>query len=208
MSQAAQTGPYEDPWDALAEWVPESRREAYWRTVARLRLLRADDEVLLLIEAMGVVALVTADTPRLLAKERAAWSDLVQRTRVELDVLMQDTEARTLMASNALERASVVLECNAQKVEKGLLHAGENVNSQTISEQVARSLEARLIQPAEAAVRTMAETVAKLPGFLKQAQATEQFLKDFNLGWHYLNAVLAALVLAILFTVLIHRYAA
>jgi hypothetical protein len=57
-------------FDSLARLVPEELQTAYYRVLAHTRTLSPDDEMLRILEAMGVLALLTRHTPKEIADER------------------------------------------------------------------------------------------------------------------------------------------
>lgn len=57
-------------FDSLARLVPEELQTAYYRVLAHTRTLSPDDEMLRVLEAMGVLALLTRHTPKEIADER------------------------------------------------------------------------------------------------------------------------------------------
>jgi hypothetical protein len=64
-------------FDRLARFVPEERQTEYYRVLAHTRTLRPDDELLRILEAMGVLALVTCETPAAVADERVRLQELL-----------------------------------------------------------------------------------------------------------------------------------
>ena len=57
-------------FDSLARLVPEELQATYYRVLAHTRTLSPDDEMLRILEAMGVLALLTRHTPKEIADER------------------------------------------------------------------------------------------------------------------------------------------
>ena len=57
-------------FDSLARLVPEELQTAYYRVLAHTRTLSPDDEMLRILEAMGILALLTCQTPKDIADER------------------------------------------------------------------------------------------------------------------------------------------
>ena len=51
-------------FDELAGLVPAERQAEYYRVIAHTRTLSPNDEVLRVLEAMGMLALLTRETPR------------------------------------------------------------------------------------------------------------------------------------------------
>jgi len=69
-------------FDSLARLVPEELHTAYYRVLAHTRTLRPDDEMLRILEAMGILALLTRHTPKDIADER-------ERIQAMLDAHLQ-----------------------------------------------------------------------------------------------------------------------
>jgi len=64
-------------FDKLAGLVPEKRLTEYYRVIAHTRTLSPNDEMLRVLEAMAVLALLTRETPAAIAAERKElWSIL------------------------------------------------------------------------------------------------------------------------------------
>ena len=51
-------------FDSLARLVPDELQAEYYRVLAHTRSLSPDDEMLRILEAMGVLALITRHTPK------------------------------------------------------------------------------------------------------------------------------------------------
>jgi hypothetical protein len=64
-------------FDSLARLVPNELQAAYYRVLAHTRMLSPDDEMLRILEAMGVLALLTRHTPRDIAEERERFQELL-----------------------------------------------------------------------------------------------------------------------------------
>lgn len=50
-------------FDELAGLVPAGRQAEYYRVIAHTRMLSPDDEMLRILEAMGILALLTREMP-------------------------------------------------------------------------------------------------------------------------------------------------
>jgi hypothetical protein len=57
-------------FDELAGLVPAERQAEYYRVIAHTRTLSPNDEMLRILEAMGILALLTRETPAEIAAER------------------------------------------------------------------------------------------------------------------------------------------
>lgn len=65
-------------FDSLARLVPDELQAAYYRVLAHTRTLSPDDEMLRILEAMGILALLTRHTPKDIADEREQLQELLE----------------------------------------------------------------------------------------------------------------------------------
>jgi hypothetical protein len=65
-------------FDSLARLVPNELQAAYYRVLAHTRGLSPDDEMLRILEAMGILALLTRHTPKDIADEREQLQELLE----------------------------------------------------------------------------------------------------------------------------------
>jgi len=65
-------------FDSLARLVPDELQTAYYRVLAHTRTLGPDDEMLRILEAMGILALLTRHTPKDIADERERFQELLE----------------------------------------------------------------------------------------------------------------------------------
>jgi predicted secreted protein len=63
-------------FDSLARLVPEELQTSYYRVLAHTRTLSPDDEMLRILEAMGILALLTRQTPKDVADERERLQEM------------------------------------------------------------------------------------------------------------------------------------
>jgi hypothetical protein len=100
-------------FDSLARLVPEELQTAYYRVLAHTRTLSPDDEMLRILEAMGILALLTRHTPKDIADER-------ERIREMLDSHIQfsgEAQQKTLGYVHLIEGRLASLPC---EIEAGL----------------------------------------------------------------------------------------
>ena len=64
-------------FDSLARLVPEEMQAAYYRVLAHTQKLSPDDEMLRILEAMGILALLTRQTPMAIAEERERFQEML-----------------------------------------------------------------------------------------------------------------------------------
>jgi hypothetical protein len=65
-------------FDSLARLVPEGLKTEYYRVVAHAQTLSPDDEMLRILEAMGVLTLIIRQTPSDISEEREQIRDLLE----------------------------------------------------------------------------------------------------------------------------------
>lgn len=64
-------------FDSLSRLVPKDLQAAYYRVLAHARTLSPDDEMLRILEAMGILALLTRHTPKDIADERERFQEML-----------------------------------------------------------------------------------------------------------------------------------
>jgi uncharacterized small protein (DUF1192 family) len=97
-------------FDSLARLVPEELQTAYYRVLAHTRTLSPDDEMLRILEAMGILALLTRHTPKDIADERERFQELLELHRQFSDEAQQkmlgyvrELEARIALLPGEIE---------------------------------------------------------------------------------------------------------
>jgi hypothetical protein len=76
-------------FDSLARLVPEELQAEYYRVLAHTRTLSPDDEMLRILEAMGILALLTRHTPKDIADERERFQEMLDLHRQFSDEAQQ-----------------------------------------------------------------------------------------------------------------------
>jgi hypothetical protein len=76
-------------FDSLARLVPDELQAAYYRVLAHTRMLSPDDEMLRILEAMGVLALLTRHIPKDIAEEREQFQELLDAHQQSSDEVQQ-----------------------------------------------------------------------------------------------------------------------
>ena len=77
--------------DEIAELLPPEQRQSWYRDMAHLRRLPADDELLRLARAMGFLALITRQAPVEIASERQKLAATVKEAVSSIEALRHDT---------------------------------------------------------------------------------------------------------------------
>jgi hypothetical protein len=79
-------------FDELAGLVPEERLTEYYRVIAHTRTLSPNDEVLRVLEAMGVLALLTRETPAEIASERKLLHEILETSATQASAIERRME--------------------------------------------------------------------------------------------------------------------
>jgi len=82
-------------FDELAGLVPPERQAEYYRVIAHTRTLSPNDEVLRLLEAMGILALLTRETPVAIAVERKSLQKILENALSKAGEVEQRMAAHT-----------------------------------------------------------------------------------------------------------------
>ncbi len=82
-------------FDELAGLVPPERQAEYYRVIAHTRTLSPNDEVLRVLEAMGILALLTRETPTAIAAERKSLQKILESTLSKADEVEKRMAAYT-----------------------------------------------------------------------------------------------------------------
>jgi len=82
-------------FDQLAGLVPAERQAEYYRVIAHTRTLSPNDEVLRVLEAMGILALLTRETPAAIAIERKSLQKILENALSKTDEVEKRMAAYT-----------------------------------------------------------------------------------------------------------------
>ena len=98
------------PLDVLANYVPADQREAFFRRMAYLRKLPEEDEILYILEAMGLLTRLAVDAPAQVAVERTKLSETADGLRDSLSEF-----------DAALQRRSEILDMKINEFSEDLV---------------------------------------------------------------------------------------
>jgi hypothetical protein len=74
-------------FDELAGLVPAERQAEYYRVIAHTRTLSPNDEMLRVLEAMGILALLTRETPAAIGAERKLLQKILESSASQANVV-------------------------------------------------------------------------------------------------------------------------
>jgi hypothetical protein len=80
-------------FDELAGLVPAERQAEYYRVIAHTRTLSPNDEMLRILEAMGILALLTRETPAEIAAERKQLRKILEASASQAGAVEKRMEA-------------------------------------------------------------------------------------------------------------------
>jgi hypothetical protein len=83
-------------FDELAGLVPAERQAEYYRVIAHTRTLSPNDEMLRVLEAMGMLALLTRETPAEIATERKSLRKILESAVSKADEIEKRMDGYTL----------------------------------------------------------------------------------------------------------------
>lgn len=145
-------------FDTLAHLVPEQRRAEYYRVLAHTRTLSPDDEMLRILEAMGLLAALTRETPAEIAAERKCLEELLQNVMRHAN----EIEERMLRYTANLDSRIVQL---PDELEAGL-------DPERIAKMLGESLRQHFLQSG------LPETARALSINCLQMKETQKLLED------------------------------
>jgi hypothetical protein len=152
-------------FDFLARLVPEELQTAYYRVLAHTRTLGPDDEMLRILEAMGVLALLTRHTPKEIADERERFRELLEVHQQISDGIRQKSIAY-------VRELEVRVSKLPKEVEAGL-------DPYRISQELGESLRQQFLQSGiSEAVKSLQATGAAMTSAQKDLSAALRNLSD------------------------------
>ena len=156
-------------FDSLARLVPEELQAAYYRVLAHTRKLSPDDEMLRILEAMGILALLTRQTPMEIAEERERFQEMLDLHQQFSD----EAQQKMLGYVHELESRISVL---PRKIEAG-------IDPEYIAKLLGESLRQHFLQSGlPVAARGLQATSAAMTNAQKELTAALGNLSDSNGG--------------------------
>lgn len=153
----------ESIFDHIAKLLPPDLQPHFFRRIAHLRDLSPDDDMLLIAEAMGFLAILIRDTPPLIASERRSLEASLHETLTAMEGLHRTTvESNTRMEDRLLDLP-------------GDIQAG--INPDAIASKIAESIRQAFVQ-------------TELPGIVRELQLYAGNLSDST---HQLASLATAL---------------
>jgi len=156
-------------FDSLARLVPDELQAAYYRVLAHTRTLSPDDEMLRILEAMGILALLTRHTPKDIADERERLQELLEAHQQHSELAQQN------MLGYVHELESRLAELPGE-IEAGL-------DPKQIAKMLGESLRQHFLRSGvQDAVSALQTTSAAMTGAQKELSAALRTLSDSHGG--------------------------
>lgn len=156
-------------FDSLARLVPDELQAAYYRVLAHTRGLSPDDEMLRILEAMGILALLTRHTPKDIADERERFQELLEIHRQFSD------EAQQKMLGYVHELESRIADLPSE-IEAGL-------DPKQIAKMLGESLRQRFLSSGvQDTVSALQTTSAAMTSAQRELSAALRALSDSHGG--------------------------
>jgi hypothetical protein len=121
-------------FDSLARLVPDDLQATYYRVLAHTRTLSPDDEMLRILEAMGVLALLTRHTPKDIAEERERFQQLLEEqhslsieTREKMRDYVRELESRLASLPGEIEAGLApeeIAKMLGESLRQNFIHSG------------------------------------------------------------------------------------
>jgi hypothetical protein len=168
-------------FDSLARLVPADLQATYYRVLAHTRELSPDDEMLRILEAMGVLALLTRGTPTAMAEER----ERLEGVLVHYEQCAQATLEKMLAYRNGLEARIALL---PKELERSLNPAdlakllGESLRQQFLQSGLPTTAEAlqasadMMVRAQEALSSALDKLCDHRHGVLSEVESANRFL--------------------------------
>jgi predicted secreted protein len=156
-------------FDSLARLVPDELQAAYYRVLAHTRTLSPDDEMLRILEAMGILALLTRHTPKDIADERERLQELLEAHQ------QHSEQAQQNMLGYVHELESRLAELPGE-IEAGL-------DPKQIAKMLGESLRQHFLRSGvQDTVSALQTTSAAMTGAQKELSAALRTLSDSHGG--------------------------
>lgn len=177
--------PAEEPtmFDSLARLVPDELHAAYYRVLAHTRTLSPDDEMLRILEAMGILALLTRHTPKDIADERERFQELLElhqqlsdETQEKMLRLVHQLESRIGNLPSEIEAGldpKQIAKVLGESLRQHLLHSGV---CQTV--EVLQVTTGAMIGAQQKLTRSLMELLDNRGGVVAQVQSANSRLLD------------------------------
>lgn len=143
--------------EKLERWVPEDLRDQYWKSVAHLKTIPPDDEILNLIEIMGIIGTIMKQIPSEIASERMKFREEFAAISKETQLLLDQATTQSVQITQNLEKMGSSVQEMAQACEKSTciiidsMHkAATRVDIKSIGDRLSNQVFEQSIKPVSA----------------------------------------------------------
>src|ERR1700694_1835384 len=103
MTRPSASAP-EDLFDAIAKLLDPGQREYFYQRMLYFRQLRPEDELLRLVEAIGLLALLIREAPHAVAREREQLAQLLETSMATIHAVGEAGQAYQRQLDGRLTR--------------------------------------------------------------------------------------------------------
>jgi hypothetical protein len=156
VTQPSSASPPENLFEAIATLLEPSQREYFYQRMLYFRQLRPEDEILRLVEAIGLLALLIRDAPHAVAREREQLAQLLEASLATMHAAGEAWQAHHQQIDDRLTRLPADL--------------AQGISPDAIARAIAESLRQQFVQSGVPAAADALTAVSK-----QLTQATGQF---------------------------------
>src|SRR6202166_3254413 len=104
MTRPSSASAPEDLFEAIAKLLEPGQREYFYQRMLYFRQLRPEDELLRLVEAIGLLALLIREAPHALAREREEMAQLLEASLATIQAAGEAWQAYQQQLDDRLTR--------------------------------------------------------------------------------------------------------
>lgn len=196
--------PKQDMFDVVAGYVPAEFRTDYWRTVARFRELRPDDEILQFFQAMGILTLILRDLPPKLVDERKLWQELLEKMEGRFHKLADTTSQQVTVISSRMESLNEAIEKNTTlfnegcaQMENASQEAVKKIDVDGMAQRLTARIEERVVKRFDGIATNVEDKLGLLKKVGEEADRTVSVLHRVEF-WPQVGAIAASIFVFLL----------
>ena len=185
-------------FDQIATWVPEELKANYWRLLSQLKTVAPGDDILKVIETMGILTVIARQIPSELAIERIKFREeiaILQNQMEKLSERVMDQSSRLAMRLEEIQSVSNAtsgsLDQFSQQVEETLKTAASRVDVKALSEAFSSELREKAIEPIQQIDQELEVLQKRLASLIPKIEASVGVLKKARwwIPWLVASAV-------------------
>jgi|GEM_PF-3812518 len=176
--------PAKDVWDLLVQWVPANLHPGYWQTVAKVRKIPLNDDIVSLLSGMGILALLLRQVPELVAEQKSDW----ERRGIKIQHEMKESQA---LATDQFQKGAKEWNAAVEKLEAFEMGLHTTV---TRMEKVQAEMSEKMI-PLESMTAKVDGLLGLFNQSISRAEKARESIRLILMRWTYINAGITAVLL-------------